>query len=84
MFYLFIVLVINVEGRTSDCRVKHFMSKERREKILKRLDRQKHHMTNTKTKTKTLTYKHNMKKVKAGSNNSQYKITGIDTMGMLH
>jgi len=32
-------LVINVEGRTTNCsggRVKHFMSKERREKILKR------------------------------------------------
>ena len=33
--------VINVEGRTTNCsggRVKHFMSKERREKILKRWD----------------------------------------------
>ena len=33
--------VINVEGRTTNCsggRVKHFMSKERREKILKKWD----------------------------------------------
>ena len=80
MFYLFIVQVINVEGRTSNCsggRGKHFMSKERREKILKRLDKQKHHMTNT--KTKTITTKHNDK----GSKNSQYKNTGINSMAML-